>query len=224
MIFKSQESMNLKNDNKIHSHWLVRKMNTFVIRWKIQKRRHKVRQGVLLLFCCFFMQILSSFLAKRPIPIVKAHPRAIHLNDNFEIDVIKEYVHLQHRTVDKMSKKKINQDTSVSPFEEGNCKAMASWQKENYSTCNPIHEIGAMYEMQHLAKGGFRDVWWALDGDGSDVVVKTLVWKKNFKQRERYRHERDANAYAALQSSIHIPNIYGYCECILSIMNAARMI
>ena len=208
-----------QNDTKIHTNSFVRKINSLIIRcrrWRVQRCREKLRQSVLLLFICFVLQtcIRGNIFHFANRYSLRTHPRAIHVNEKYEIQFWREYSYdyRYHREVAMLSNVQVKQDYSASSFEEGDCKAMHHWQVENHSTCNPIHEIGAMQEMQHLAKGGFRDVWWIRDGDGSDAVIKTLVWKKKFRQREKDRHQRDANAYAALQSSIFIPNINGYCE------------
>lgn len=42
-------------------------------------------------------------------------------------------------------------------------------------------------------------------------MLKTLLWTKDFSYREYDRHRRDANAYAQLSFSKHIPDIYSYC-------------
>ena len=203
-----------QNDTKIHTNSFVRKINSLIIRWRVQRCRETLRQSVLLLFICFVLQtcIRGNIFHFANRYSLRTHPRAIHVNEKYEIQFWREYEYRHHREVARLSNVQVKQDDSASSFEEGDCKAMHHWQVENHSTCNPIHEIGAMQEMQHLAKGGFRDVWWIRDGDGSDAVIKTLVWKIKFKQKEKERHQRDANAYAALQSSIFIPNIYGYCE------------
>jgi len=200
------------NDKKVHTHAFVRKVNSMLIRWRVQRRREKIRQSVLSTFLILLFYHVD--FAKNIRYDLQNHPRTIYINESYySLQPRKDSNYRVYRKVEPLSVVHVKPDHSESPFEEGNCKAMHHWQIENHSTCNPIHEISAMQEMQHLAKGGYRDVWWTMDGDGSDVVVKTLVWKKNpTKQREKDRHQRDANAYTALQSSKHIPKIYGYCE------------
>jgi hypothetical protein len=122
---------------------------------------------------------------------------------------------IHHRHVEPLSDVKVRTDTSVPPFEEGDCKAMHDWQMNYQPACNSVHEID-MQENKFLAEGGFRSVWWMRDGvSGSEAVMKVLSWKKIFKEREKERHRRDATAYAMLQGSQHIPNIYGYCKSLV---------
>jgi len=96
-------------------------------------------------------------------------------------------------------------------FEEGNCKAMHSWQLEAYPNCNLLHETD-MSKTRHVGRGGFRDVWAMEMWDGTKLALKTLADRKKFTHRENERHRRDAVAYSLLTSSKHIPNIYGYCS------------
>mmetsp|Transcript_19566 Transcript_19566/g.22673 ORF Transcript_19566/g.22673 Transcript_19566/m.22673 type:complete len:284 (-) Transcript_19566:1154-2005(-) len=69
-----------------------------------------------------------------------------------------------------------------------------------------------MLSYTYITSGGYRDVWYTHDNDGSRYVVKSLVWEgTDFRVRDKERHRRDANAYSMLQSSDHVMNIYGYC-------------
>jgi len=95
-------------------------------------------------------------------------------------------------------------------FEVGNCKAMHQWQLEAYPTCNLLHETD-MNKLDHVGRGGFRDVWAMTEWNGTKVAVKTLADRKKFTHKEYDRHRRDAVVMALLTSSKHIPNIYGYC-------------
>ena len=126
--------------------------------------------------------------------------------------MLREYKPSDHgQYITPMSTVQVHEDTSADKFEEGDCKAMHKWQIEYKPACNNIHAINPLENM-FLAEGEYRSAWWMMDGDGSDAVIKTLVWARELEQRELHRHMRDANIMSVLQSSPHIPNIYGYCE------------
>ncbi len=200
------------DETKIHTNSFVRGIKFLAIKWKLQKRSIKIQQYALLFLLYFFViQFFTRLQGFNQSPLLH-HSRTIRINEAYSVSFPNEEYPLRHRKVEALSEVYVQRDQSSSPFEEEDCKAMHDWQIENHSTCNPVYEIGAMKEMQHLAEGGIRDVWWARDGDGSDVAVKTLSWGKDFNQRGKERHQRDANAYAVLQPSKHIPNIYGHCE------------
>jgi len=98
------------------------------------------------------------------------------------------------------------------PFETGDCAAMQSWQMMSFPSCNFVHEVDLTDKREKLINGGhFRDVWEVNDWDGSSMVLKTLVYDKDFDFRNYDRHRRDALAMERLSKSKHIPNIYGYC-------------
>jgi len=141
------------------------------------------------------------------------HPRVILIDKKFKIrSIYTTDINPAQRDMEPLSERiNIKEDASLITFEDGDCKAMHDWQMSYQPACNSIHEID-MYNNKFLAEGGFRSVWLMPDGDGSEAVIKTLVWRKKFRGREKDRHRRDAVAYMMLQGSQHIPNIHGYCK------------
>jgi serine/threonine protein kinase len=157
---------------------------------------------------------------------VTYHPRVIRLQESSK--PYKELKRVQIVTsrnskfekypeyeVEPLSTVNVKEDKSKTALEHDDCKAMHSWQLEYKPACNPIHEINMM-DNKFLAEGGFRSVWWMPDAfedgkQGSEAVIKTLVYRKKFRDREKERHRRDATAYMMLEGSKHIPDIYGYC-------------
>jgi len=138
------------------------------------------------------------------------YPRVIRINEKFKRrSTSAELYDSIKRKVEPLSTVKV-QENRAQNLENGDCKAMHDWQLTYQPACNNIHEIN-MNDNKFLAQGGFRSVWAMLDGDGSEAVIKTLVWRKEFREKEKDRHRRDATVYMMLQDSKHIPNIYGYC-------------
>lgn len=159
----------------------------------------------------FILNSISSSISNPLFPFeAHPHPRTVYVSRSLKVKSIRPHYIIHHRNVEPLSDWKVKTDTSVTPFEEGDCKAMHDWQLNYQPACNSVHELDMM-QNKFLAEGGFRSVWWMRDGDGSEAVMKVLSWKKSFKEREKERHRRDATAYAMLQGSKHIPNIYGYC-------------
>lgn len=145
--------------------------------------------------------------------MLRHRPRTVYVSRSLRVKSSRPAAQYEphHRHVEPLSDVKVQTDTSVSPFEEGDCKAMHDWQLNYQPACNSVHEINMM-ENRYLAEGGFRSVWWMRDSvNGSEAVMKVLSWRKSFREREKERHRRDATAYAMLHGSKHIPNIYGYC-------------
>lgn len=146
--------------------------------------------------------------------MLRHRPRTVYVSRSLRVKSSRPAAQYEphHRHVEPLSDVKVQTDTSVSPFEEGDCKAMHDWQLNYQPACNSVHEINMM-ENRYLAEGGFRSVWWMRDSvNGSEAVMKVLSWRKSFREREKERHRRDATAYAMLHGSKHIPNIYGYCK------------
>ena len=212
--YESSEIHNNDAEKKIHSNSFIRAIRTKLLRWTTQKFRDRLMQVIFLTFIiCIVMSSVDRFYSSAS-AFRHNYPRVVGFNrDNMIYDIREMAVNNahRHREVEALSEVTVKLDDSADPFEEGDCKAMHPWQMEYNIDCNRIHEIDGL-RMEHLAQGGFRDVWWIRDGDGTDAVVKTLVFSKKFRQREMQRHQRDANTYAALQSSVHVPSIYGYCK------------
>ncbi len=155
---------------------------------------------------------------------LKPYPRCIQvsINDGFPLKPVPEHVD-KHRdnhykveviATDK-KEKEFDHSRGVEVFEKGDCKAMHSFQKKYFPSCNSIHEL-YLKKNRLINNGGFRDVWYARMYDGSPFVMKTLVYRKKSTSRELDRHRRDANTYSMLKSSIHIPDIYGHCKSCIS--------
>ena len=210
---KKKASSHLTIDKKIHTHSFIRWTRSWRFQQALRKKRFLIGASLLTICITLYKDHNNTFcLSPCKTMMPQRHPRVIQFNERYEIEYGRNYDHSKYREVELLTEVvHIKQDHSSSPFEEGNCKAMHIWQVKNNQACNSIHETDLL-QIKHLAKGGFRDVWWMRDGDGSDAVIKTLVWKKKFRIREKDRHQRDANAYSALQSSTSIPNIYGYCK------------
>ena len=96
------------------------------------------------------------------------------------------------------------------------CDDMMIWQKPTSSqsnvimNCNTLHEIMISNQLQYLQKGSFRTVF-HLPWINSQIVLKTLNYKRSMNYREYDRHRRDALTMNQLSSFDTIPNIYGYC-------------
>jgi len=193
------------------------------------RQRSKIlssRLMILLLVCSYcFLFLIYNFAESNKyshIPtfdiityeMLRHRPRTVYVNRSLKVKPpsSSQYYEIHHRYVEPLSDVQVRTDTSATPLEEGDCKAMHDWQLNYQPACNSVHEINMM-ENRFLAEGGFRSVWWMRDDgvNGSEAVMKVLSWKKSFKEREKERHRRDATAYAMLQGSPHIPNIYGYC-------------
>jgi hypothetical protein len=154
------------------------------------------------------------------IPAQPMHPRVIRINEKYKRRITyAEYDNIE-REVEPISIVKVKENNAPS-LEIGDCKAMHDWQLLYQPACNNIHEVN-MNDNKFLAQGGFRSVWLMSDGAGSEAVIKTLVWHKKFREKEKERHRRDATAYMMLQDSKHIPNIYGYCKCVKQRTNDLR--
>jgi hypothetical protein len=180
---------------------------SLIMRWRVQRLRHKIFLIIGLSLNLLF--VYASFVEIH-IPAQPMHPRVVRINEKFKRRITyAEYDNIE-REVEPISIVKVKENWAPS-YEIGDCKAMHDWQLVYQPACNNIHEVN-MNDNTFLAQGGFRSVWLMSDGAGSEAVIKTLVWKKEFKEREKERHRRDATVHMMLQESKHIPNIYGYCK------------
>jgi hypothetical protein len=106
--------------------------------------------------------------------------------------------------------------------EETNCPFIAEWQAQKSAkpTCNHLHEVGIqignaglLHRLEHIASGGFKDVWRVFNEDGTptDFVLKTTLYEREFRERDLNKHRRDALVMDEATSSSHVLNLYGYC-------------
>ena len=212
---------NSTEERKIHSsaRFTQQGMHVKILRWTIQKCQERLAQAISFLFTiCILSTTIDKYLST-PKLILPVHPQVVGFNpDNRFYEVTPttvNYVH-QSRKVEPLSEVEVKRGRTKRgrpprEFEEGDCKAMHPWQVEYNINCNSIHEID-QFSFEYIGGGAYRDVWWMKDKDGSDAVAKTLLWEKRFHNSAKKMHQIDANIYAALQSSVHIPNIYGYCK------------
>jgi hypothetical protein len=190
---------------------------SLIMRWRVQSLRQKIFLIIGLGLTLF--SLYASFMEIH-IPAQPMHPRVIRINAKYKRRMTyAEYDNIE-REVEPISIVKVKENNAPS-LEIGDCKAMHDWQLLYQPACNNIHEVN-MNDNKFLAQGGFRSVWLMSDGAGSEAVIKTLVWHKKFREKEKERHRRDATAYMMLQDSKHIPNIYGYCKCVKQRTNDLR--
>ena len=188
-------------------------LSTLVLRWRVLRLRQKIFLITGLFLTMFSLYALSVEIKFVILPVQTMYPRVIRINEKFKRrSTSAELYDSIKRKVEPLSTVKV-QENRAQNLENGDCKAMHDWQLTYQPACNNIHEIN-MNDNKFLAQGGFRSVWAMLDGDGSEAVIKTLVWRKEFREKEKDRHRRDATVYMMLQDSKHIPNIYGYCKSI----------
>jgi len=105
---------------------------------------------------------------------------------------------------------------------EDYCKPMYDWQEMSFPTCNKLHEHeltgtnfdnGSIHPRGSILmnNGNFRDVWSISEFDGEERVIKTIREEYDFSRSDIEKERRDAVAMERLTSSLHIPNIFGYC-------------
>jgi len=207
----SRKSSNL---GKTHPSSYTQIFRTVVMRWRVLtvRRRLLFIIGVCLTSFSLYATLvgMNSKLQQSGLTM---HPRVILIDEKFKIrSIYTTDINPAQRNVEPLSERtKFKEDAPLITFEKGDCEAMHDWQLSYQPACNSIHEID-MYNNKFLAEGGFRSVWLMPDGDGSEAVIKTLVWRKKFRGREKDRHRRDAATYMMLQGSQHIPKIHGYCK------------
>ena len=186
----------------------LRQLQLLRIKWNLLKTKQKLI--MIIAMTCFHIFFVYNLQVSFMIPStsssrIRQHPRILYLH------TIENKNKYPHRKVEDEWAYNADIDHGYEEFEEGDCKAMHQWQVESYPSCNLIHETD-MLSYTYITSGGYRDVWYTHDNDGSRYVVKSLVWDgTDFRVRDKERHRRDANAYSMLQSSDHVMNIYGYC-------------
>ena len=202
-----------KLERKIHSNSCARRSHVKLLRWTAQRSVDRMMQSIFLVFIIYI--VLTSVVKYQSSSTARLiHPPVVGFdadNNFYEVTPIKDENYHSNRKVEALSEVEIEKDRSGASFEEGDCKAMHPWQVEYNINCNCIHEID-LFGTSYVGGGAYRLVWRMRDGDGSDAVVKTFVFRKDLNTRAKQRHQVDANIYAALQSSVHIPSIYSYCK------------
>jgi len=218
---------------KVHSTAFARKVKLLILKWRYQRLRDKAWQVIFLMYLILMLSSSTSLhsalsLGSHATINIDTRPRCVQVefNDGFPTPTTEEgkLENSRFGKIIPMSKHSGMISSQSDPgeetfrsFEEGSCKAMHDWQIQYYPDCNRIHEIDLNKRSTRLINnGGFRDVWSvsepAYEDHQEPFVMKTLIYKKKVKFREIDRHRRDANTYAMLQSSIHIPDIYGSCS------------
>lgn len=115
------------------------------------------------------------------------------------------------------------------PISKGDCKPQYEWQTWQKPTCSVIHEAdlsqfndlsinsdedkSAPEKVRYIASGGYRSVWMIRDNtrERTRLALKTLLYRRDYTERNLDRHRRDAMVAERLTSSPRVANIYGYC-------------
>lgn len=90
---------------------------------------------------------------------------------------------------------------------------MASWQTSNFPSCNSLHKLDLTDIRSNIINSGsYRDVWEIREYNGTQRVLKTLRYQREFDATNFRRHFTDAVAMEQLSSSPYIVDIYSYCS------------
>ena len=174
----------------------LRQLNLLRIKWNLLRTKQKLI--MIIAVTCFHIFFVYNLQVSFMIPStstsrIRQHPRilCLHTIEN------KRYQIHKHVPLDKYPHRKVEDewaynadiDHGYEEFEEGDCKAMHQWQIESYPSCNLIHETD-MLSYTYITSGGYRDVWYTHDNDGSRFVVKSLVWDGKTASRMLYFQQK----------------------------------
>jgi hypothetical protein len=199
------------------------------IAFSLYWRRIQHQPGLLWIWSAFtFVAILIVWIGGRQVNATKSQflsrPRVLYMKSIYQTN------NWPLNSEDWPNVTEILYDTKPLPSEGKNyhsdeektgCPFIADWQKHQsgYHTCNQLHEVALQVgtsgkpRIQHLAAGGFKDVWRVFmeDSTPADYVLKTTLFDTSWGEYDLDKHRRDALVSEQTASSRYVLNMYAYC-------------
>ncbi|CAJ1968768.1 unnamed protein product [Cylindrotheca closterium] len=131
-----------------------------------------------------------------------------YITSSHEVHVSKR----ERRTKERLNNsKKYDRHSLRDPIREGDCEAMHAYQETSFPSCNLMHEVNMVQQMEVLTEGGFNTVYKMTDIDETTHIVKILESDKDFTDRNFDRVRRDSVIMERASGSDYVVDIYSYC-------------
>ena len=175
----------------------------------------RIKRRWILLFVIFVTSLVAMKTTQRSVNIDRILEHSVILQGQNHT-ISQPFATKMNETGSQLEKSTKNGDENVktrtnNKTRDKKCIPYASWQKTHRPSCNFIHETH-MAESELLTSGSYRHVWKIREYDGTNRVLKTLLYQRDFDSSNFDRHRRDAVALEQLSASPHVVNIYGYCS------------